>query len=179
MRSTSRVMQYIIVLGALGLGSALEIMPAFSQKPESLGSVSSPEALRAATDLMAIMSPEIIGQLSEQMTQAIWPNLENSLNSKVDAATMSDLRTEFEHQLGKFVSEAMKDVPAIYAKYFNAQELHELAAFYRTETGAKALQMMPRVTGESMTAMLPRIQGFQNEIAVSAQNVMKKHGYAN
>jgi hypothetical protein len=83
------------------------------------------------------------------------------------------------HQLGKFVSEAMKDVPAIYAKYFSAQQLHELAAFYRTATGAKALQMMPRVMGESMTPMLPRIQGFQNEVAVNVRNVMKKHGYAN
>jgi hypothetical protein len=172
-------MRYIIVFGALGLGSALEIMPAFSQKPESLGSVGSPEALRAATDLMAIMSQEMIGQASEQMTGAFWPAVENSLKSKVDAATMSDLRTEFERQLGKFVSENMKDLPPIYTKYFSAQELHELAAFYRTATGAKALKMTPRVMGEYMMEMLPRMQDFQNEVAVSIQNVMKKHGYSN
>jgi hypothetical protein len=179
MRSTRRVVRYIMVLGALGLGGALEIMPAFSQKAEGLGSVSDPEALGAANDLMAILSAGMIDQLSQQLTAAIWPPLENSLKPKVDAATISDLRTEFERQLGKFTREAMKDAPAIYAKYFSAQELHELAAFYRTPTGAKALQVMPRAMGENMTNMLPRLQGFQNEIAASVQNIMKKHGYAN
>jgi uncharacterized protein len=179
MRSTRRVMRYIIVLGALWLGSALEIAPVFSQNAESVGSAGSPEALRAATDLMTVMSPQMIGQLSQQMTGAVWPNLENSLKSKVDAATISDLHSEIERQIAKFTSEAMKDAPALYAKYFSAQELDELAAFYRSPTGAKALQVTPRLMGEFMTQMLPRMQGFQSEIAVSVQNIMKKHGYAN
>src|SRR5262245_4286992 len=126
MCSAGRFIRCIILVGALGLGSALEIRPAFSQNAESLGSTGSSEALRAANDLMAVMSPEVIGQLSQQLTGAIWPTLENSLKSKVDAATMSDLRAEFERQLGKFVTESMKDTPALYAKYFGAQELHEL-----------------------------------------------------
>ena len=73
----------------------------------------------------------------------------------------------------------MKDAPALYAKYFSAQELNELAAFYRSATGAKALQVMPRLMGEFMTQMLPRMQGFQEKLAVSVQDILKKHGYAN
>jgi len=179
MRYAKRVVRYIIVLGALGLAGALEIAPVFSQNAESPGSAGSPEALRAAADLMTVMSPQMIGQLSQQMTAAVWPNLETSLKSKVDAATISDLHDEIERQIAKFTSENMKDAPALYTKYFSAQELNELAAFYRTATGAKALQVMPRLMGEFMTQMLPRMQGFQNELAVSVQNVMKKHGYAN
>ena len=178
MRSTRRFLWHIIVIGAL-LGNALEIAPAFAQKVESVGSAGSAEALRAATDLMAIMSPTMIDQLSQQLATAIWPSVQNSLGSKVDAATMSDLRSEFERQLGKFNSEGLKDIPALYAKYFSAQELQEMAAFYRGATGAKALQLMPRLMGEYMTGALPRIQDFQNEFAISIREVMKKHGYAN
>jgi uncharacterized protein len=179
MRSTRRVIRYIVVLGALGLASTLEIAPAFSQDAESSGAAGSPQAVRAATDLLAVMSPQMISQLSQQMTAAIWPNLENSLKSKVDAATLSDLHAEFERQLAKFTTENMKDAPALYAKYFSAQELDELAAFYRSATGAKALQVMPRLMGEFMAQTLPRMQGFQSELAASIQNIMKKHGYAN
>jgi hypothetical protein len=39
--------------------------------------------------------------------------------------------------------------------------------------------MRPTVMGEYMTTLLPRMQGFQNDIAASVQNVMKKHGYSN
>jgi hypothetical protein len=38
---------------------------------------------------------------------------------------------------------------------------------------------MPTVMGEYMTVLLPRLQDFQSEIAISVQEVMKKHGYAN
>src|SRR6516165_3308009 len=113
MRSTRRFLWHIIVIGAL-LGNALEIAPAFAQKVESVGSAGSAEALRAATDLMAIMSPTMIDQLSQQLATAIWHSVQNSLGSKVDAATMSDLRSEFERQLGKFNSEGLKDIPALY-----------------------------------------------------------------
>jgi hypothetical protein len=119
-------MWHIIVIGALGLANALEIAPVFAQRVESVGSAGSAEALRAATDLMAIMSPTMIGQVSQQLTAAIWPSVQNWVGSKVDGATMSDLRTEFERQLGRFTSEGLKDMPALYAKYVSAQELQEM-----------------------------------------------------
>lgn len=139
----------------------------------------SPEALSAANELAAIVSTDMIDQLSRQITASIWPNLEAGLASKVDPATVADLRSEFERLLAKFSSDAMKDAPAIYAKYFTAQELRELAAFYRTAAGAKALQMMPKVMGEYMTGMLPRIQALNDQVTASVRTIMQKHGYGN
>jgi tetratricopeptide (TPR) repeat protein len=193
MSSTKVVMRYIVVLSVLAVWSAPPALtagkPAYrhhqpdSRVPaganaESLGAAGSAEALRAATALTAIMSPEVIEQLSRQLTSAVWPTLENSLRSKgVDAATMSEVRTEFEHLLGKVYSDAMKGATARYAKYFTAQELRDMAAFYRTTTGAKTLQLMPKLMADEMTDMVPRMQNFQDEVASSLQDILKKHGY--
>jgi len=173
MPSILRITRLAITAGTLALGSTIVSTWACAQQ------AGSPEALQAATELMAIMSPEMIGQVSQQMTAVIWPQMENSLGSKVDAATMSELREEFERQLVRFTSEATKDAPAIYAKYFTAQELREMTAFYRTPTGAKTLQLVPKVMGEYMTTLLPKMQGFQSDVAAGVQNIMRKHGYGN
>jgi tetratricopeptide (TPR) repeat protein len=189
-------MRYIIVLGVFAVGSVLENTPALTAgKPvhrhhqpdsrvpaganaENIGAAGSAEALRAATDLMAIISREVIEQLSQQLTSTVWPTLENSLRSKgVDVATMAEVRTEFERLLGKISSDAMKGATARYAKFFTAQELRDMAAFYRTTTGAKTLQLMPKLMADEMTDTLPRMQNFENEVASSLQEILKKHGY--
>jgi lipoprotein NlpI len=194
MRSTKRVMRYIVVLGVFAVGSALENTPALpAGKPaqrhhqsdsrvsaganaENLGAAGSAEALRAATDLIAIMLPEVTERLNQQLTSAVWPTLENSLRLKgFGAVTMLEVRTEVERLLRKVSSDAVKGSTALYAEYFTAQELRDVAAFYRTTTGAKTLQLMPKLIDEQMTDLLPRMQ---NELASNLRDILKKHGYA-
>ena len=50
-----------------------------------------PEALRAAQELSAMVSGDTIAQMSAAMTAQIWPNIEGSLASKIDAATLAEL----------------------------------------------------------------------------------------
>ena len=137
----------------------------------------SPEALAAAQELSAIMSVETINQLSQAMTAQVWPKLQAELSAKVDQATLVDLRKEFEGALSRFLVEAMKDAPAIYARHFTAQELRDITGFYQTPTGKKALATMPKVTAESFAALMPRMQNFQREIQNTVQDVLKRHGY--
>ena len=137
------------------------------------------EALQAANELASIISADAVNQISRELTAGFWPNLENALKSRVDDATLSELRAEFEHRLAQFGTDAMKDAPAAYAKYFTAQELRDITAFYRTPTGAKALQTMPKVMFEYLAAVRPKVQEFQQGVRTSVQEIMQRHGYRN
>lgn len=150
--------------------------PAGAQEPGSA------EALRAANELVALISPDLSGQITAQMTAGIWASVENTLKAKVDPATLSELHTEYERLMGKFSSEVfpeiiMKDMPPLYAKYFTAQELQEMLAFNRTNTGTKMRQLSPKLMGEFMSSMVPRMQAFGAELNTSVKAIMERHGY--
>jgi hypothetical protein len=137
------------------------------------------EALQAANELASIISADAVNQISRELAAGFWPNVENSLKSKVDDATLSELRADFDHRLVQFGAEAMKDAPATYAKYFTAQELRDITAFYRTPTGAKALQTMPKVMFEYLAGVRPKVQEFQQGVRTGVQEIMQRHGYRN
>lgn len=154
----------------LAVAIALSCLPARAQEPGS------PEAQVAAKELASIMSGDMIGQMTQAMTAQIWPKLQAAFAGKVDAATLAELRAEFEKSLKDFVVEATKDAPAIYAKYFSAQELREMTAFYRTPTGAKALRMMPQVMAEYFGTMMPRMEAFDRDLKARISAILKRHG---
>ncbi len=137
------------------------------------------EALQAANELAAIISADAVNQISRELTAGFWPNIENSLKSKVDDTTLSEVRADFDHRLAQFGADAMKDAPAFYAKYFTVQELRDITAFYRTPTGAKALQTMPKVMFEYLAGVRPKVQEFQQGVGRGAQEIMQRHGYRN
>ena len=139
----------------------------------------SPEALRAAQDLAAVMTGDAVEQMSSAMIGQMWPSIENQLGGKVDAATLAELRSEFVGATTSFTGEVMKEAPAIYARNFSAQELRDILAFYKTPAGAKALHMMPKVMTDVTTQMAPRMQGFQRDLVARMQTIMEKHGYKN
>jgi len=150
----------------------LVILPAAAQ------TASSPESMQAATELASIMSKDLLAQMTNQMTAQVWPQIEAKARSSVDAQTLVELRAEFERVVLDFVTQSLKDMPAIYARYFTVDELHDMAAFYRTSTGQKALQRMPKVLGESYGLLLPRLTGLQQELRQATAKIMTKHGLA-
>jgi hypothetical protein len=137
----------------------------------------SPEALRAAQSLAAVVTGDNVKQMSSALINQMWSGLENQLQDKVDAATLSEMRGEIERLLTKFVSEAMKEAPAIYARHFTVSEMGELVAFYQTPVGVKALRELPKVTAESYALIAPRMAPFQQEVAAAVEAIMQKHGY--
>ena len=71
----------------------------------------------------------------------------------------------------------MKEAPPIYAKHFTVEELHQLAAFYRTPTGAKALHEIPQVMGEMTALLVPRLQDVQRQTGEAFGKILREHGY--
>jgi uncharacterized protein len=137
----------------------------------------SPQALQAAQALVAVLSGDMVTQMSRAMTGQIWPKIEAQFGPKTDAATMMELRTEFEKALENFVRESLKDAPALYAKYFSAKELQDIGAFYKTPSGAKSLELMPTVTAEFFGLLMPRMQAFSGTIEATIARVLEKHGF--
>jgi hypothetical protein len=137
------------------------------------------ETLKAARDLAAIMSGGTMQQMTGAMTAQMWPAIEKHLGGKVDAATLAELRTEFERTLSSFTVESMKDAPEIYAKYFSVQELRDMLAFYKSPTGVKALHVMPQVMADVTARMFPRLESFQRDLNARMIAIMQRHGYKN
>ena len=137
------------------------------------------ETLAAARELSAIMTGDTVTQMANALAAQIWPTIEQRLGPKVDAATLADLRTEFQRSLSTFTSEVMKDAPDIYAHHFNAQELKAIIAFYKSPAGAKTLQEMPKVMADVGTRMAPRMQTLQTDLDSRIRAILEKHGYKN
>lgn len=138
----------------------------------------SPEALAAATELMAVISPDMMKQLASSISATFWPVVEQKARAdKIDDATIGELRAAFERIQVTFASEAMKDAPPIYARHFTVDELKELAAFYRTPTGTKALQQIPQVMGELTALLMPRLQDVQRQTGEAFTKILHEHGY--
>jgi len=162
-------MTRLLVVTLLALGLAL---PARAQEP-------SPETLAAARDLSAIMTGDTTTQMTNAMAAQIWPAIEQQLGAKVDAATLAEIRAEFEHALTAFTTEVMKDAPEVYARHFSAQELRDMVAFYKSPSGTKALHEMPKVMADVGGRMAPRMQALQSDLDGRMQAILQKHGYKN
>jgi hypothetical protein len=139
----------------------------------------SPEALQAATELESILSAETMNQLTSQVFAAFWPPIEEKVRAaNIDAATIAELRQELERIVNADISDTRKETPPIYAKHFTVAELHDMVAFYRTPTGAKALLEMPKVMGEfSAQVLVPRLQKSQVQVANAVNEILRHHGY--
>ena len=162
-------MTRLLALLVLALSLAL---PVRAQEPSA-------ETLAAARELSAIMTGDTISQMTAAMANQIWPSIEQQLGSKVDAATLAEIRTEFEGSLKAFTAEVMKDAPDVYARHFSAQELRDMVAFYRSPTGSKALHEMPKVMADVGGRMAPRMQALQSDLDQRMRAILQKHGYKN
>jgi uncharacterized protein len=158
---------------------AAVVLLGVAEQRASADAAPSPEAVSAASELLAILSPDMRSQLAGQITNAFWPVVEQSARAdKIDDATIAELRKEFDRLQLAFLTEAMKEAPTIYARHFSISELKELTAFYRTPTGAKALHEMPQVMGEFTTLVGPRLQDLQRQTMEAFATVLRAHGYA-
>jgi uncharacterized protein len=135
----------------------------------------SPEALRAANELVLLLSKDLMGQMTKEVTEQTWPQIERILG-KMDQATTAELRREFEAGMTAMMAEAMQDAAPIYARHFTEQELRDILAFYRTPTGVKALQRLPQVLAESMAAMSSRLETSLTRTMDSFTRVLRERG---
>lgn len=101
------------------------------------------EHLRAAEEMLIAMNAE--GTLSETIDTM----LDAQLQQNPEIAQFADVLEAF---LRKYMSwENLKGYYIqIYAEAFTEQELREITAFYRTETGQKLVKLTPELTSKGM-----------------------------
>jgi hypothetical protein len=154
-------------------GTSLSVSQSTAQTPASS------EALRAANELVSVVSHSMMSDLTSRMTSQVWPSIESSLraqNPKIDAAVIAELRIEFVQLMVNAISDVMKEAPAIYARNFTAQEMRDIVAFYRTPTGTKTLRVMPEIMADVTATMTPRMQGLQEKVSLAFLNILQKRG---
>ena len=118
-------------------------------------------------------------EMISKMETAMWTTLQTALPSTIDAKTTDELRREFDQIVRKYVTEAMKVAPGIYARHFTADELRGIVAFYKTPLGERMLTETPKVMADFTTsAMMPMMAPMQSEIQSSLDAILSKHGLA-
>ena len=177
-----KIVRIVLLASAVGLGGVPGgVPPAVSQGANTAAPIAEPsaEAVATAKELMALIASDIVGDLTSKVIAQTWPAVEQSVRRQypqIDAATSAELHTEFEKQISANVAESLNDAPSIYARYLTVQEMHDIEAFYRTPTGAKALKLMPQITGEMMGQFAPRMQGMMDRVNAAITAVLQKHG---
>jgi len=170
-----RTLRALVIVTVLAGWAGLLATPCAHAQAEG-----SAEAIKVATELMAVLSKDMVAQMSGQMTAQIWPTVEQELHKArpdIDAATLSELRAEFERLQLDYLADVMKGAPVVYAKYFSAQELRDMLAFYRTPTGEKSLRVLPQVMSEFLGDLMPRLQEVQEKTTESFQKILRQKGY--
>jgi hypothetical protein len=111
---------------------AIAIVLASSAPVPSRAQAPSPRSMEAAQALFGLLFAHGFVSLNAQAVELAWPGIEGAIRAQkpgVDAATLAELRREFERIRLARLHEITRDLPAIYARYLSAEEMDELAAF--------------------------------------------------
>jgi hypothetical protein len=148
------------------LAFAVVLAAGLSSPAARAESLPSAETMEAAQALFTQLFAHGFVALNAQSVETAWPGIERALRGHkpdLSATTLAELKQEFERIRLARLSEIVKDLPALYARYLTADEMRTLASFYGSPTGAKMLQVMPALLPEAFAAVLPRIQSMAGE----------------
>jgi hypothetical protein len=98
-------------------------------------------------------------------------------NPNLDAATLSGLKQEFERIRLAKLRAVIKDLPEIYARHLTPPEMREIAAFYRTPTGTRLMQVVPAVIGEVFAIVLPAMPSVVNDTHEEFLRLARERGH--
>jgi hypothetical protein len=142
------------------------------------------DALTAARELVAFMSPDMVRQMADAMEAQIWPPTESNLRQQIpsiDDAALAEIRTAISEETDKFFDQALpglvEDTTQAYARHFSAAELREITVFYRTPTGGKLLRLIPQVTAEATANYMTQIPAFSANVGAVVQQILQTRGY--
>ncbi|MCS0580891.1 DUF2059 domain-containing protein [Massilia pinisoli] len=147
-----------------------------------------PAALAATGELFEAMNYRAVAQgtleqmrrtMPAMMTQGATAAIDN--NPKLNAAEKKNAHEKLNKELpqavklfdGVFgdpslVDEMLRATAQIYARHFTVDELHQIAAFYKTPVGTKMLATMPQLMAESMQAgqqvVMPRVAAIMHKL---------------
>jgi hypothetical protein len=121
-------------------------------------------------------------KIGVQFASAITENLSMVLKKarpdipeRVFTVLNKELITLFEEKMNAPGGMVEQVIP-IYAKYFTHSEIKELLAFYQTSIGRKAVDVLPKVVGESMVAGQAWGESLAPEINRRVEATLKREG---
>lgn len=110
-----------------------------------------PENLAAARELLGVM------KFADQF-KAILPTMLATLKD-VYVQNRPELEKQYDAMMPMFQKQAMQRIneltdaaAVIYARNFTVDEMHDIAAFYRTTTGQKFRELTPTISAQSLEA---------------------------
>lgn len=119
--------------------------------------------------MMAQMQQSMPAMMLQGATAAIEAN--PKLTAEQKAAELKKVRDQIPKSSASFAAtfndpalmdELAAEMIPLYARHYSVDELHQMAAFYRSPVGVKMMATMPQVMNESMAisqkVMMPRIQ---------------------
>ena len=121
---------------------------------------------------------QIAGQMAESILQTFMKSLKQLRPEVPDQAVtvMNDeLVALFKEKMEAPGGLVDQQIP-IYNKYFTHSEIKGLLAFYQTDLGRKIVEVLPKVTGESMATGQEWGKGLGPEIVQRLQSALKKQG---
>lgn len=114
------------------------------------------EAQKSAVALAKlVVTPESYKEMFDKMTEAIAANTPPGQEPK-SPAFWKKFRAGVETLLP--FQELLDDQAGLLVKYYTADEIKQLAAFYSTPLGQKALKIMPALSADVMNSMQHRMQ---------------------
>jgi len=151
----------------------------------------SPETAAAIKELLQAMNYRtLMKQSFEQMAKALPAMMQQEAEAgiKADARLTEAQRKErlakMEAEMPKvaaalstvfsdpsLIDDIEKEMIPLYSRFFSAEQMKQIAAFYRTPAGARALQVMPQLMPEAM-AIGQRVA--QPRIAKALEQVQDK-----
>jgi uncharacterized protein len=158
------------------------LLAAASSLPVRAEGPPSSDAMAAAQALFTPVFAHGFVTLNAQAVETAWPGIEAALRAQkpaIDAATLSELRREFERIRLARLAEIVKDVPAIYARHLTVEDMRVLSAFYSSPTGTKMLQAMPKILPEAFASVLPRVQSMTAETQEAFLKLLRERGLLN
>lgn len=125
----------------------------------------SPEKLALVKELLQLTNA---GEMAQKFTDAMLPQLENSMPLVLSQAAGETLSAEnkqkYKEQTQQFMQRFREELPKrvnfaqvleqlslpLYDRHFTENELKDLINFYRSPTGQKAVKLLPQVVQELM-----------------------------
>jgi hypothetical protein len=139
----------------------------------------SQEAVEAARNVFALLFDHALGRQNELAVSSAWPAFERALrkdNPAIEEAALVELRQEFTRIRREHLKELLKEFPNSMARHAGAQELNDLAAFYRTPSGIKILEAVPMVMAEGFAQVLPRLRAVNDDTHAAFLALLRKRG---
>ena len=121
---------------------------------------------------------QIAGQMAESILQAFMQNLKQlrpDVPNQAVTVMNDELVALFKEKMEAPGGLVDLQIP-IYNKYFTHSEIKGLLAFYQTDLGRKIVEVLPKVTSESMVTGQEWGKGLGPEIVQRLQSALKKQG---